>query len=341
MPLPSTISGWAAKEKGAKLTQIEMATPKLSGEEILIEVQSCGICHSDIHLIDNDWMISNYPLVPGHEIIGKVVATGSSQIPLKEGIHVGVGWQRSACQQCEPCLTGRDNMCVEKKATCVDHWGGYANYHVCDWRYAFPLPEKAQSPEFAPLLCGGITVFSPFCEFLATSALRTARVGIVGIGGLGHLAIKFAHALGCEVTAFSSSPGKQVEALQMGADRFVASTSPEAIEAIGPRLDLLLVTVNVDLPWQSYLETLRVDGTLCFVGIPPSPVNVPIVQLLDKRRRIAASPIGGRFRMAQMLEFVASRQLNADIEVFQFDGLNEALTKVRENKVHYRAVVVR
>ena len=333
-----TINAWAAKEKGSSLTPFELPVPQLNPRDVLIEVKSCGICHSDLHLIDNDWYISKYPLVPGHEVVGRVVKTGSSSSRLKEGQWVGVGWQRSACGDCELCLTGRDNMCSSKLASCVGHHGGYANLHITDERYAFELPEAAQLSSFAPLLCGGITVFSPLAEFMKPK-MGMNRVGVVGLGGLGHLAVKFSVALGYGVTVFSSSDSKASEAKAMGIERFVGSSTPEKIESVGRSLDLIIVTANADLPWDSYIKTLKVDGTLCFVGIPPSPVSVNLIHMLDQRRRITASPIGSRARIYEMINFASRKNIQADIETFKFADCNKALEKVRTNSVRYRAVL--
>jgi uncharacterized zinc-type alcohol dehydrogenase-like protein len=340
MSLPRSIQAWAAKEKGSSLSQIEIPLPPLKSHEVLLEVYSCGICHSDIHLIDNDWKSTKYPLVPGHEIIGKVIAKGSSAVQLKEGSMVGVGWQRGACLQCEYCLSERDNMCAKKTRTCVGFHGGYANYHVADWNYAFPMPENCLDPKFAPLLCAGITVYSPFREFI-NPKIKKPRVGVIGIGGLGHMAVKIAHAMDAEVTAFSSSPSKEKEAKKMGADHFVASTSSEAVTSLGPSFDFILVTANVDLNWSDYLKTLRIDGTMCFVGIPPSPLIINMDDILDKRSRITGSPIGSRIQMTQMLEFCASRGISPDSEMFKFQDVNNALEKVRKNQIHYRAVLAK
>jgi len=260
---------------------------------------------------------------------------------LVAGQMVGVGWQRSACLQCEDCLTARDNMCPQKKATCVGFLGGYADYHLTDAHYCFPMSEKVAKAEFAPLLCGGATVFNPLLQTLSSERARTGRVGIVGLGGLGHLAVKFARAMGLEVTLFSSSPKKEQEARAMGAHHFVASNERNAIAKIQRTLDLVLVTANVDLPWVEYLDTLRTDGTLCFVGLPPSPITFSVGSILDKRTRVMGSPIASRAQICQMLEFCAHHRISADVERFAFDQVNEAVEAVRANRVHYRAVLTR
>jgi uncharacterized zinc-type alcohol dehydrogenase-like protein len=334
------LHGYAALTARAELTAATLPLGEVGDREVLIEVEACGVCHSDIHLIDDDWGMPDYPLVPGHEILGRVVRAGRA-VPASHavGTFVGVGWQRGACGRCDACVSGRDNLCAESLRTCV-HWhGGYADVHLTNWNFAFPMPEGLRRPEAAPLLCAGITVYSPLCEFVRGPG---ARVGIVGIGGLGHLAVRMAAAMGYEVTVFSSTPAKEAEARRLGAHFFVNSSDPDNIgqQAHG-RLDLVLVTANVDLPWGEYLDTLRADGTLCFVGVPPAPVTFELGQLLGLRRRIAASPIGSSQTMRQMLEFCARHQILAQAEIFPMAEVNRAVAKVRKNDVRYRAVLVR
>jgi uncharacterized zinc-type alcohol dehydrogenase-like protein len=227
-----SIKALAASAQGSHLEQASFPRNNLHSHELLIEVSACGICHSDIHLIDNDWKISKYPLAPGHEIIGRIVEKGK-QVPehFKIGSIVGVGWQRSACHRCLECLSNRDQMCDKIKATCVGHPGGFADYHVTDWQYSFLIPENLQVPQTAPLLCGGITVFSPLQMLVPQGG---QRVGIVGLGGLGHFAVKFAKAKGYEVTVFTSSESKKTEAKKLGATHVVSSTNPKEIKAMGP-----------------------------------------------------------------------------------------------------------
>lgn len=338
MPLPTHFHAWGATKKGAALERIEKPIPVLGEYEALVQNLACGVCHSDLHLIDDDWGMSNFPLVPGHEIFGKVVACGKNSF-VKEGEFVGVGWQRSSCMQCENCLSANENLCDANQATCVGHWGGYADYHITDSRFAFKLPAGLQKPEAAPLLCGGATVYSPLTCFLNTSGFKPARVGIVGLGGLGHMAVKMARAMGAEVTVFSSSTNKVDMARQMGATDVVVSNNEDNIKDYGRKLDLVLVTANVDLPWNAYLSTLRVDGTLCFVGIPPSPVGIHAFELLSKRLRVSASPIGSREKIYQMLEFCDRFQILPETETYQMDEVNSVLGRVRENRVRYRAVL--
>lgn len=338
MSFPRTLNAWAAPKKGAQLTLQSFPLRDLDSHEVLIRVQACGVCHSDIHLINDDWGISKFPLVPGHEIFGTVVARSRDAV-LKEGAFVGVGWQRSACFECHDCINANDNLCeVNRLTTCADHFGGYADYHITDSRYAFEIPTALAEPKNAPLMCGGATVFTPLCEFMNPRE-KAARVGIVGFGGLGHIAVKLAVAMGYSVTAFSSSKSKGDEAVSMGADSVVNSTSAESIESVGRKLDLVIVTANVDLPWPSFLKTLRSDGTLCFVGIPPSDLTFGLSEILGKRLRVAASPIASRSRIRQMLEFCAAKGVVPQSELFAMTQVNEVLGRVKENRTRYRAVL--
>jgi alcohol/geraniol dehydrogenase (NADP+) len=337
--LPSEIHGWAAPKAGAPLEKITVPLGPLSPFEILLEVKYCGVCHSDLHLIHNDWKISSYPLIPGHEIIGRVVGLGNSVHSLHVGDTVGVGWQRTACLECEDCVSGWENLCPSLEATCVGHAGGYADYHRTDARFCFKMPSESDGPAYAPLFCGGATVFNPLTAALAGSYARTARVGVIGLGGLGHLAVKIARAMGYEVTLFSSTPEKKKEAEALGVHHFVASNEAESISATDRRLDLVLVTANVDLPWAPYLKTLRSNGALCFVGIPPSPLSISPVELMNRQLRVTASNIASRHQIEAMLEFCVRNEIGATAETYPIEKVNEVLPRVRANRVRYRAVL--
>ena len=333
--------GWAAKQAKSKLEPYEKIEGNLKSNEVLLRIMASGICHSDIHLIDNDWMISKFPLVPGHEIMGQVVELGSEVKYLDTGDIVGVGWQRGSCGYCEECTTGRDNLCrIDRRTTTADHWGGYGNFHITDSEYAIKIPKGIQKPAVAPLFCGGATVFSPLVEYGKKAILSPVRVGIVGFGGLGHIAVKMARAMGYEVTLFSSSPSKKDEALQMGAHEVVSSLDKNSIDSMKSHFDLVLVTVNVDLAWESYLDTLRSDGTLCFVGVPPSKLSISVDSLLSGQKKVAGSVIGSRGTIDSMLKFCDTHQILPTVEIFEFGKVNEAIDRVRKNEIRYRAVLV-
>ena len=339
-PLPQVLRGYAALTAKSRLEPVALPLGEPRPYEVIIAIEACGVCHSDVHLIDDDWGMSQYPLVPGHEILGRIVQAGAD-VPASHavGTYVGVGWQRGACGRCPACLSQRDNLCATSRATCVGWHGGYADLHRTGWQYAFVMPASLQRPEAAPLLCAGLTVFSPLQAYLPASG---GKVGIVGLGGLGHLAVRLAVALGHTVTVFTSSASKQASALAAGASQVVDSADAAAIvAAAGDQLDLVLVTAAADLPWAAYIDTLAADGTLCFVGIPPQPISLNVGQLLNKRRKIVASPIGNRQTMIDLLALCDQHQIVAQTEQFALADVNTALDRVRTNQVRYRAVLVR
>jgi uncharacterized zinc-type alcohol dehydrogenase-like protein len=235
-------------------------------------------------------------------------------------------------------VSGNENFCPEQGATCNAHLGGYADYHVTSARFCFPVPAPLARPEAAPLFCGGITVYSPLCEFVTR---KDARVAVLGLGGLGHLAVKFSAAMGHEVTVISHSPSKETEARSLGARDFLCGAPEEVAKQARRSFDLVLVTANVDLPYASYLSTLRRDGVLCFVGIPPSPLTVEVGSLLGQRLRLAASPIGAPSRILEMIDFSRSHGVLATSEIMPMGQANEAIARVKKNDVRYRAVLTR
>jgi uncharacterized zinc-type alcohol dehydrogenase-like protein len=329
------VRGYAARNAGEPLAEFEYELPPLGPSDVEIKVSYCGICHSDIHMIDNDWEVSSYPLVPGHEIIGTLESVGSAITGLKPGDRVGVGWQAGSCLECERCTSGDENLCVEPQGTCVGRHGGFAERLVLDGRFVHPIGNGADDQNTAPLLCAGITVYSP----LRRLAVPGARVGVIGIGGLGHLALQFARAMGCAVTAFSSSAAKEEEARSFGAQHFVASSDGATLEDMAGSLDFILSTVNANLDWAAYLNCLRPHGKLCLVGAVPEPLEIPAHSLLAGQRSLTASVIGNRRLIREMLEFAARNKVRAKTEVVPLAKVNEAIEKVRENKARYRIVL--
>lgn len=330
------IKGYAAFEAKQELKNYEYKPGNLGAYDVLIKITHCGICHSDIHLIDNDWMMSNYPFIPGHEIIGEVEETGASVKNLKPGMRVGVGWQSGSCLDCEWCASGQENLCPQQTATCVGKNGGFADHIISDSHFVFPIPEKLTSENAAPLLCGGITVFSPLKNY---GVKPYHKVGVIGIGGLGHLAIQFARAMGCEVTAFSSSANKEAEARKFGAHNFVNSTDANALKKVANTLDFIISTVHVKLDWMSYLNILKPNGKLCFVGASVSTLDIPAMAFVLGQKTVCGSVIGGRASIAEMLEFAARHNIVAQTELFPIAEVNKAIEKVRNNTIRYRAVL--
>jgi uncharacterized zinc-type alcohol dehydrogenase-like protein len=332
----SQIQGLAVHAAGAELLPFKYDPGKLGTQEVEIAISHCGVCHSDLHLISNDWGISQYPFIPGHEIIGKVVAIGAEVKSLEVGQRVGLGWQSNSCGVCEWCTRGMENLCPDAEGTCVHRHGGYADRVRANSRFVIPIPDALESENAAPLLCGGITVYNP----LRTHGINpSSRVGTVGIGGLGHLAIQFARVFGAEVTAFSTSAAKEEEAHALGAHHFVNSRESKALREVAGSFDFILSTINADQDWGVYLAALRPTGTLCFVGVPPSPLTVHAFPLISGLRSISGNPTGSPHMLKEMLDVAARHAVKATIESFPMAQANAAIEKVKKNKVRYRAVL--
>ena len=331
------IDCWAAMAAKESLRPFQYEPKELAACEVEINITHCGICHSDVHLIDNDWGISPYPLVPGHEIIGSVSALGTNVTTLKIGQRVGVGWQRGACLECDYCGRGEENLCLRAVPTCVGGYGGFATRIRVDRHFVFPVPDALDSATAAPLLCGGVTVFTPLRVFGVTPVMK---VGVIGIGGLGHLALQFAKAFGCEVTAFSSTPAKEPEARQFGAQHFVTSSDAQAMAKAANSLDFLFATTSVGMDWNALLNVLRPKGKLCVLGGAPVPLTVSPFPLVLGQRTICGSPVGGRASMNEMLDFAARHGIKAKVEVLPLAQANAAIARVASNQARYRMVLV-
>ncbi|MDE2155297.1 MAG: NAD(P)-dependent alcohol dehydrogenase [Xanthomonadaceae bacterium] len=332
----SKIHGWAASAPGKPLARQAFDVGGLGAEEVEVAVDYCGICHSDLSMIHNEWGASRYPFIPGHEIVGRVTAAGSLARGLRVGQRVGIGWTAGSCMHCRPCLSGDQNLCGELVATIGGRHGGFADTVRAHWAWAIPLPEGIDLASAGPLLCGGITVLKPFLEY---DIKPTARVGVVGIGGLGHMAVKFAAAWGCEVTAFTSTMAKADEARGFGAHRVVASRDGDAIAAIAGSLDLLLVTVNVPMDWSALLGTLAPKGRMHVVGAVLEPIPVPAFSLIGKQREVSGSPTGSPVDIARMLDFAARHDIRPQVEMFPMSKVNEALAHLEAGKARYRIVL--
>jgi uncharacterized zinc-type alcohol dehydrogenase-like protein len=309
--------------------------PSLGAEEVEVAVEHCGICHSDLSMHQNDWGMTTYPAVCGHEVIGRVVAAGEMVKGLEVGQRVGVGWDCGSCMHCRECLSGRHNLCASVQPTIAGHHGGFATSVRAHWAWAIPLPESLPAADAGPLLCGGITVFNP----IAMYAHPTGRVGVVGIGGLGHMAVKFAAAYGCEVTAFTSSPDKFEEARGFGAHHVVSSRDSGAIQKLAGALDLLLVTVNVPLDWDALIGTLSPRGRMHLVGAILEPIPVSAFPLIVKQASVSGSPTGSPVDIAQMLDFAGRHAIVPQTEHFPMSAINEAFAHVAANKARYRVVL--
>ena len=333
-----TINAYAATEVGGKLQPFEYDPGSLGSEQVEIEVEYCGICHSDVSVVDNEWGISQYPVVPGHEVVGKIVAVGDAVKNLKIGQQVGLGWFSDSCMTCEWCLSGDHNLCQDSEQTIIGRYGGFADKVRAHENWVFSLPEGLNPETAGPLFCGGITVFNPIVQLQIKS---TDRVAVLGIGGLGHMALQFLNAWGCEVTAFSGSSDKEAEAKRLGAHHFINSRDPEALKGLENSFDVILSTVNADLDWEGYLSALRPRGRLHFLGVPPNPIATSMFSLLFGQKSLSASPVGSPGVTAQMLEFIARKQLEPMVEFYSFDQINEAMDRLREGKPRYRIVLKR
>ncbi len=330
------IKGYAAKEPGGRLEPLQFDPGPLADAQVEIKVEYCGLCHSDLSMVDNELGISRYPLVPGHEIIGTVTAMGPCAQGFTEGQRVGVGWFADSCQTCEWCQSGNNHLCASVAPTILGRTGGFAERVRANAAWVIPLPDQVPPETAGPLMCGGVTVFNPL---LLAQVKPTARVGIVGIGGLGHMALQFARAWGCEVTAFSSNPEKEAEAKGFGAHHFINSRDSEALKKAANSLDFILSTVNVPLDWQSYIAALRPQGRLHLVGLVTQPIAVPLIPLLSGQKSLSASPTGSPGAIAAMLDFAARHHIQPAIESFRFSEVNEALERLRQGKARYRIVL--
>jgi uncharacterized zinc-type alcohol dehydrogenase-like protein len=336
MSTSTAIRAWAAHEAARPVTPFSYDPGPLGAEEVEIRVEHCGLCHSDLSMIDNEWGFSGYPVVGGHEVIGSVVALGANAKGLKLGQKVGLGWMAQSCQTCKACLSGQPQMCRAGVPTIVGHHGGFAERVRAHWLWVAPIPEGVNPADAGPLLCGGLTVFSPFLNF---DIKPTHRVGVVGIGGLGHLALKFARAWGCEVTAFTSSESKREEAFSLGAHRVVSSVDAASMKAIAGRLDMVIVTVNAMLDWKALMGTLAPNGRLHVVGVLPAPLQVESFALIGGQRSVSGSPTGSRQDIDTMLEFAARHGIAPQTEHFPMSRINDALDHLRAGKARYRVVL--
>ncbi|MFT4020088.1 MAG: NAD(P)-dependent alcohol dehydrogenase [Acinetobacter sp.] len=331
------IQAYAALEAKSALVPYEFDAGELQAHQIEVKVEYCGLCHSDLSVIDNDWGVSQYPVVAGHEVIGTIVRLGSEAKGLKIGQRVGIGWTAESCQACDPCIRGQQVLCSgEHKATIIGHAGGFADKVRAGWQWAIPLPDDLDPVSAGPLLCGGITVFDPI---LKHGIQAVHHVGVIGIGGLGHMAIKLLKAWGCEITAFTSNLDKTDELKAMGADHVVNSRDSEALKAQRGKFDLILSTVNVTLDWNNYLSTLATNGTIHLLGLPIEPVAVSSFALVGGAKSVTGSSTGSPAALRTLLQFAARKNIAPQVEVFAMSQINEAIERLHSGQVRYRIVL--
>jgi len=332
----STIHAYAATSAHGPLEPFSFDPGPLGPDDVEIQVTHCGICHSDLSMLDNEWGMTGYPFVPGHEAVGNVVALGENAKGLKIGQLVGIGWTAYSCQSCPQCLSGDNNLCATNQGTIVGRHGGFANRLRAQWPWVRPLPAGLDPAKAGPLLCGGITVFNPL---LAHGISPTSRVGIIGIGGLGHMALQFANKWGCEVHAFTTSDSKEEEARSLGAHQVHNTRRDGELKKLAGSLDLIISTINVPLDVPGLLGTLASKGVLHVVGAVLEPMQVPALGLIFGQKSIAGSPTGSPSSMDRMLDFSARHGIAPVTEIFPMSKVNEAFDHLRSGKARYRIVL--
>ncbi len=332
------IKAYAAQTPGGKLEPFEYDPGELAATDVEINVEHCGICHSDLSMLNNEWGMTTYPFVPGHEVVGTIGKLGSEVTNLSLGQRVGLGWHSSYCNTCPSCLSGDHNLCQTATGTIVGRHGGFADKVRASSLSVIPLPDSIDASKAGPLFCGGITVFNPLIQF---DISPTAKVAVIGIGGLGHMALAFLNSWGCEVTAFTSSEAKRQEALQLGAHHTLNSRDAAEIEAAAGRFDLILSTVNVGLDWNGYVNTLKAKGRLHFLGAALEPIQIGAFSLIGAQRQISGSPVGSPATIAKMIEFAALHNIEPVTEHFTFEQVNEAIAHLESGKARYRIVLSR
>jgi len=332
----STVHAYAATSPSSPLTPFTYELPPIDAEHVDIRVEYCGICHSDLSMLRNEWGFTTYPLVPGHEVVGRVEVVGSLVKNLNVGDRVGLGWFSESCMTCPQCMGGDHNLCGSGEGTIVGRHGGFADLVRAHWAWAIKIPEALPAVSAGPLFCGGITVFSPIVEF---NVRPTDRVGVIGAGGLGHLAIQFLNKWGCEVTAFSSTPDKADELTKLGAHRVVNSRDSEALKAEAGRFDFIISTVAVPLEWMAYVAALAPKGRLHTVGAIPEPVALEAFPLIMGQRSFSGSPLGSPATTALMLEFCARHGIAPMVEEFPLSEVNKAIDRLENGSPRYRIVL--
>lgn len=327
---------YVAREAGEKLEPFEYEPGPLGREQVEIDVDYCGICYSDLSMLQNHWQMTEFPFVPGHEVAGKIAAVGENIKHLRVGQKVGLGWYSRSCMTCPQCMSGNHNLCADAEQTIVGRFGGFADKVRCHAGWAVPLPDAIDIAKAGPLFCGGITVFNPIVQ---CDVKPTDRVGVIGIGGLGHMALQFLNKWGCEVVAFTSSDSKADEARKMGAHTVVNSRSDEELSKIGGSLDFILCTANVPLNWEAYLAALAPKGRLHIVGAVPEPIPVAVFSLLMGQKSMSASPLGSPAMTATMIEFCARHDIAPVTEEFPMSKVNDAMEHLEAGRARYRIVL--
>ncbi|GAA2286589.1 NAD(P)-dependent alcohol dehydrogenase [Streptomyces hawaiiensis] len=340
----TTVAAYAAPAPKAPLERTTIERREVREFDVLIDIKFAGICHSDIHQAQEGWGEAIFPMVPGHEIAGVVSAVGPGVTKFAVGDRVGVGCMVDSCRECENCKDGREQYCVKGNVPTYNGigrdgeptYGGYAQNVVVDENFVVRIPDGLSLDVAAPLLCAGITLYSPLKRFGAGPG---KKVAIVGLGGLGHMGVKIAHALGAEVTVLSQSLRKQEDGLRLGADHYYATSDPKTFEELAGTFDLIVSTVSAPLDFNAYLSLLKTEGTLANVGAPEEPVALNLFSVIGGGKTLAGSMIGGIAETQEMLDFCAEHGLGAEIELIRGDQINEAYDRVQSSDVRYRFVI--
>jgi uncharacterized zinc-type alcohol dehydrogenase-like protein len=337
--------GYAALHAKDTLVPFNFSRRELRAHDVAFDVQFSGICHSDIHEVNEDWGPSLFPMVPGHEIVGVVTAVGSEAKKFQVGSRIGVGTFVDSCRVCVYCLRGEQQYCAESDTPTYNGYerdgetiafGGYSTHFVVDEDFAVHVADSLDLAGVAPLLCAGITLYSPLRHWGAGAGME---VGVIGLGGLGHMGVKFAAALGATTTVFSHSADKEADARRLGAHDFVVTSDPDVFARQRGRFDLVINTVSADLDLTPYVELLKVDGNLVLVGLPARPYEVNAMTLVTKRRSIAGSMAGGMKELQEMMDFCAEHSLTSDVEVVDADYIQQAFARTIASDVKYRFVI--
>jgi len=341
--LPS--HGYAAHSASESLVPFKFDRRDVGPDDVLIDIKFCGICHSDIHQARNEWGNSLYPMVPGHEIVGVVTQVGANVTKLKAGDYAGVGCMVNSCKECNSCTAGEEQYCDRQQIVFTYNskekdgsltFGGYSNQIVVNHEFVLSVSSKLNPAAVAPLLCAGITTYSPLKQWNVGPG---KKVGVVGLGGLGHMALKFSHAFGAETVQFTTSPSKIADAKKLGADEVIISKDAAEMAKHAGTFDFILDCVSADHDVNAYLGLLKRDGTLCLVGVPEQPVSVSAFSVVAGRKALAGSMIGGIRETQEMLDFCAEKGIVSDFEMTSFDKLDEAYERVLKSDVKYRFVL--
>ena len=337
--------GYAAQSASAPVAPFNFERRDPGPHDVEIDILFCGVCHTDIHLLQNDWGISLYPMVPGHEIVGKVVSVGDHVKKFKVGDTAGVGCLVDSCRECEYCEEGLEQYCkagavytysgLEKDGKTITQ-GGYSNKVVVDERFVLKVSDKLSPAAAAPLLCAGITTYSPLRHWKVG---KGHKIAIIGLGGLGHMAIKFAASFGAEVTVLSTSPGKKSDAEKLGAHNFVVSTDEAQMSAVANSFHFILDTLSANHDYNKYVTLLKVDGTMICVGLPLEPIQIPAFNIVFTRKCVAGSLIGGLPETQEMLDYCAEHNIVSDVEIIPIQKISEAYSRMLKSDVKYRFVV--